>query len=102
MGAGVFFAEVVGVVGGDEGDAGIEREAVDLGGEACILFEAVVLNFEEEVVFAEHLLVGVGHAARVFVPVGEDGFVKIAAEAGGEADEAFGSGGKEVFIDSHL
>ena len=48
--AGVLFAEVVGIVGGDEREAGFLREAVELGGEALVLFEVVVLDFEEEVI----------------------------------------------------
>ena len=67
------------------------REAVDLRRQALVLLEAVVLNFEEEVVLAEHVAIGVGEAAGVVVLVGEDGFVEIAAQAGGEADQALSS-----------
>ena len=102
MGAGVFAAQVMRVVGGYERDAGFDGEAVDLGDEALILFEAVVLNFEEEIVFAEHLAVGVGEAAGIIVFIVEDSFVEIAAEAGGEADEAFGVRGEHFLIDARL
>ena len=88
--AGVFAAQVVGVVGGDERDAGFDGEAIDLRDEALVLFEAVVLNFEEEIVFAEDVAIGVSEAAGIVVLVGEDGFVEVAAQAGREADEAFG------------
>ena len=72
------------------------------GREALVLFEAVVLNFEEEVVLAEDVAVGVGDAAGVVVLIVEDGFVEVAAEAGGEADEAFGVCGEQVLIDAGL
>jgi len=102
VGAGVVFAQVVGIIGDDERDAGFDGEAVDLRGEALILLEAVILNFEEVVVFAEEVAIFVGEAAGVFVVFVEDGFVDVSAEAGGEADEAFGVAGEEVFIDAGL
>jgi hypothetical protein len=99
---GVVFAEVMRVVGGDEGVAGFDRQAVDFGSKALVLFEAVVLNLEEEIVLAEELAVVVGEAFGFVAFFVEDGFVNVAAEAGGEADEAFGVLGEEVFIDAGL
>ena len=78
------------------------REAVDLRREPLVLLEAVILNFEEEIVLAEDVAIGVGEAARVVVLVGEDGFVEVAAQAGREADEAFRVGGEQIFIDARL
>ena len=100
--AGVFAAQVVGVVGGDERNARIHGKAVDLRSQPLVLLEAVILNFEEEVLFAEDVAIGVGEAARVFVFVGEDGFVEVAAQARREADEAFRMGGQQIFIDARL
>ena len=102
MGAGVFLAQVVRVVGGDQRDAGFRGEAVELRGEAGVLFEVMVLDFEEEVILAEYVVVGVGEAAGVVVLVGEDGFVDVAAQAGGHGDQAFGVRGEQVLIDAGL
>ena len=100
--AGVFAAQIMRVVGGDERNAGFDRQAVDLRREALVLLEAVVLNFEEEILLAEDVAVGVGQAAGVFVFVVEDGFVEVAAQARREADEAFRMGGEQVLIDARL
>ena len=62
----------------------------------------MVLNFEEEIVFAEDVLVGVGQAARLVVAVGEEGFGDVAAQAGGHADQAFGVLGQQIFVDAGL
>ncbi len=102
VGAGVVAAEVVGVVGGDEREAGVFGEAVDEREEGLVLVEAVVLEFEEEIVFAEEVRVFVGEAAGFVVAVGEEGFVDVAAKAGRERDQAFGVAAEQVLIDAGL
>ncbi len=89
MRADVIGLEVMGIVGNDERDAGFLRHAADLRHGDFVLIEMVVLHLEEEIVFSEQILVFVGEAARIFVAVGEERFVDIAAQAGGERDQAF-------------
>ena len=102
MGAGVVAAQVVRIVGGHQRQAGLLREAIELRGEALVLLQVVVLHFEEEVVAAEDVGVGVGQAAGVVVLVGENGFGDVAAQAGGHADQPFGVLRQQVLIDARL
>ncbi len=62
----------------------------------------MVLHFEEEVLLAEHVRVLVGEAAGFVVAVRQQGFVDVAAEAGGHRDQALGVAGEEVLIDARL
>ena len=48
------------------------------------------------------VVVVVGEAFGVFVLVVEDGFVEVAAQAGGQADEALGVLREQIFIDAGL
>ena len=66
------------IVGRDQLDAGFVRELVDQRDEPLILLQAVVLDFEEEIVLAEDVGIGVRHAAGFVVAVGEDGLVDVA------------------------
>ena len=100
--AGIFTAQVMRVVGGDERNASFYGKTIDLGREALVLFQAVVLNLEEEILLAEDVAISVRQAAGVFVFIVEDGFVKIAAQACREADQAFRMGGEQVLIDARL
>src|SRR5579863_6128205 len=100
--AGVFAAQIMRVVGGDQRDAGFDGEAIDLGDETLVLVEPMVLNFEKEVFLAEDVAVGVSEPAGVVVFFGENGFVEVAAQAGREADEAFGMCGEEILVDARL
>ena len=102
MGAGVILAQIVRVVGGDEGDAHLRREAGDSGDEAFILLQTVVLQFEEEVVLAEDFGVGASEIAGFGVVVAEERFVEIAAETGREADDAFRMLGEQILVDAGL
>jgi hypothetical protein len=70
--------------------------------ETLVLFKPVVLDFEEEVFLAEDVSIGVCEAAGVVVFFGEDGFVEVAAQAGGEADEALRVGGEQILINTRL
>ncbi len=55
MGAGVVGCDVVAVVGGDERDVEVALESVERFADGFVGLEAVVLNLEEEVSFAEYL-----------------------------------------------
>ena len=67
----IAFPHVMRVVGGDQRNPRLLRQAVHQRNQQLILVDIVVLDFEEEVFFPEHVLVLVGHAAGVFVTVGE-------------------------------
>ena len=100
--AGVFAAQIMRVVGSDQRDACFDGEAVHLRDETLVLLEPVILDFEKEIFFSEDVAIGIREAAGVVVFFGEDGFVEIAAQAGGEADQAFRVGGEEILIDARL
>ena len=67
-----------------------------------VVVETVLLNFEEEIVLAVDVLIVVGGAASVFILARDEVLIDVAAEAGTEADEAFGMGGEEFFVDAGL
>ena len=87
MGLNVVAGEVVGVVGGDQGDAELGGDAHDLGIDNAIFRRAVVLDFQVEV-FAKELLIPAGHLpGHVRAPL-EDRLGDFAAQAGGSHDQA--------------
>ncbi len=65
-------------------------------------FEAVVLDFKEEAVLAEHLGELAGGALCFVVLACHEVLVELAGEAAGEADEALGVAGEEVLRDAGL
>ncbi len=64
--------------------------------------EAVVLQFQEEILLPEQVGVFVGEPARVVVTIGEQRFVDVAAQAGRERDQALGMAREQVLIDARL
>jgi len=100
--AGIVAAQIVRVVGGYQRQAGFRRQPVDGRHQALILFEVVVLNFEEEIAFAEDVRVGVGGTAGIVVAVGQQDFGNVAAQAGGHADQPFGVPREQVLVDAGL
>lgn len=62
----------------------------------------MVLNFQEKIVAAEEICIFVGEFEAFVITIGHEGFIDIAAEAGGEGDEAFGLLLEQVFIDAGL
>ncbi len=102
VGVVVVFAEVVAVVGGDEGDVELFFHAEEVGVDFLFQFEALVLDFEEEVSAAEDFLVLAGGFFGVFVFAGHEVGADFSGEAAGEADEAFGMFGEVVFADAGL
>ncbi len=102
VGAAVVVADVVRVVGGDERDVEFALHLEELVADLLVGFEAVILDFEEEVVLAEHLGELAGGALGLVVLPCHEVLVELAGEAAGEADEAFGVAGEEVFGDAGL
>src|ERR1017187_8161809 len=78
------------------------REAVEFRGQAAVLLEVMVLDFEKEILAAEDVGVGVRQALGVVVLVGKNGLRNVAAQAGGHADQPFGVLVEQVHIDARL
>src|ERR1035437_3049986 len=100
--AGVVAAQIVRVVGDHQRRAGFRRQPVDRRYQALVLFEVVVLDFEEEIAFAEDVRIGVCGAAGFVVAVGQQDFGNVAAQAGGHADQPFGVPREQVLVDAGL
>ena len=88
--------QIVAIVGGHQRDAGFFREADEVLIDALFDFQALVLNFQEEIPFAENIAQPVGVFARLVELFVDDGFGDRSAQAGGERDEAFAVLGKQV------
>ena len=102
MGVGLRLVDVVEVVGHDEREAGLRRQAQELLVEARLLGDPVVLELQEEVALAEDVAVLAGQAAGRLPVVDLERLRDLAAEAGGEADEALGVAGEELAVDARL
>ncbi len=99
MGAGVVGGYVVAVVGGDDGDIEFALHLEDGFADGLIGLEAVVLDLEEEVALAEHLLELASGALGFVVLPCHQVLVDLACQAAGEANETFGVAGEEFFRD---
>ena len=98
----VVLAQVMRIVGGDQRNAGVGRQAIDQRQHALIGFQAVILQFEEEILRAEQVGVFVRDAARVFVAIGQQCFVDIAAQARRQRDQTLGMPRQQILIDARL
>ncbi len=90
-------ADVVQVVGDDEIEPDFGGEAEQLGVQGPLVGQAVVLQLEEEAIFAEDLAVHAGGLARQVPVVDFERLGHLAAETGREADQALRVLG-EVFV----
>ena len=88
VGFDVVAGEVVGVVGGDQGNPEFGGDAHDLGVNDAIFRRAVVLDFQVEVL-AETLLVPTGHLPGHVGASLEDRLGDLATQAGGGHNQAF-------------
>ncbi len=84
---GVVFAEIVAVVGGDQRQAKIFFQLEEAGMDAVLLLQALILNLEKEIVFAENVGVGSGGGAGGVVVVLHQALGDFALQAAGEADQ---------------
>jgi len=98
----VFTAEVVGVVGCDQGDVEFALKAEEGFVNLLLVFKALVLNLKIEIAFAEDVFVLLGDAFSFLVAAGDQFFAKLSAEAAGEADEAGGVLGEITLADAGL
>jgi hypothetical protein len=94
--------EIVAVVGGDERDAGFLGEADEVFVYALLDFKALVLNFEEEIAFAENVAEAISILAGQVEFFIHHRFGDRAAKAGGEGDEAFAVLGEKIEINAWL
>ena len=100
--ASVVLAEIVRIVGGHQRNSGVARQAMHLRHHLSIRIQAVILQFQEEILLAEEVAVFVGQALGFVVAIGQQGFVDIAAQACRERDQAFRMARQQVFIDARL
>ncbi len=84
----VIVRQVMRVVGSDQRNTCVSRESLDLAHDDPILVKAMVLQFEEEVLFPEHVHVLVRKSLRFAVALRQDFLVDIAPQARGRCDES--------------
>ncbi len=94
MGVGLDLVDVVEVVRDDERQARLRGEPEELLVERPLLGHAVVLELEEEVARTEDLAVLAGDVPGEVPVVDLERSRDLAAEAGGQPDEALGSSGR--------
>ncbi len=99
---GVVFAEVVAVVGGDQRQAEIFFQLEEAGMDAVLHLQALILNLEKEILFAENVGVGSGGRAGGIVVAFRQAFGDFAFQASGEADQAAGMLGEKLLADARL
>ena len=102
MRARVVLAQIVRIVGGHQRNAGVGRQAIDQRQHARVRLQAVILQFQEEILRAEQVGVFVGHALGLVVAVRQQRFVDVAAQARRQRDQALGVPREQVFIDARL
>jgi hypothetical protein len=98
----VLVMEVVAIVGGDEGDASFLGETDELRVDALFDGEALILNFEVEIAFAENVTEAIGGIAGLIVLFFDDAFGDGATKTGSERDETPGMFAKEIVVDARL
>ena len=100
--AGVGAREVMAIVGGHQGNAALAREAHELAIHGPIDLQALVLNFEEEIAFAEDVAQAIGGVAGIVVTALDERLGHRAAQAGGKRNEPAAVLGQQVVIDARL
>ena len=98
----VVLAEIVAVVGGDQRKAKIFFQTEQVGVDAVFLFQALVLNFQEEIVRAENIAVGGGRIPGRVVVVFHQAFGDFAFQAAGKSDQSFGVLGQKLLAHPRL
>jgi len=88
LGVGIVLAEIVAVVGGHQRQPEILLKLEQAGMDAMLHLQALVLNFEEEPIFAENVGEGSGRGAGGVVVVLHQPLGDFAFQASGQADQA--------------
>ena len=86
----IFFTKVVAVIGRNQRQAHIFFKPEQSGMNAVLHRQALVLNFEIEIVFAENVAMSGGRVARGFVVPFHQPLGNFSLEAAGEADQSAG------------
>ncbi len=100
MGIGILLAQVVTVVGDDQGNACFAGDSSDFRYQLGFFFQAVVLDLEIEVSFAENLRQLAGGCHRFVRPAVEQIPVHLAFEAGRSRNQAFVVLTEQFFVDA--
>ena len=88
LGVGIVFAEIVAVIGGDEGEPQVFFQLKQAGMNAVLHRKSLVLDFEKEIVLAKDVaVIGRSRARGCVVPF-RQALGDFALEAGGEADQS--------------
>ncbi len=96
----VFVMKVMTIVGGDERYTGFFRKTDQFAVDIFFDRQPLILNFEEEIAFAEHIAQTVSILARLIVFLFHDRFGHRAAKTGRERDQAFAVFGKQVIVNA--
>src|SRR5262249_43146200 len=102
LGVGVIFAEIVAVIGGHHRDAEIFFQAKEIGMDAVLFGQALVLDLHEEIVCAKDLAIAGGGGASGVILVGQQVLADLAGQAAAQPDQPFGMLSKKVFADARL
>src|SRR5439155_16611277 len=102
LGVSVVVMKVVTVVGGHERDAGLFRKTGQFGIDIFFDRQSLVLNFEEEIAFAENVAQAVSIFARLIVLLIDDRFGHWATQAGRKRDQAFAMSGEQVVVNARF
>ena len=102
MGLVLLGVDVVEVVGHDQGQARLGRQAEQLLIEPALLGDPVVLELKEEAVLAEDVAVLAGELAGELPVVCLQGLGDLATEAGAEADQSLAMAGEVLVVDPRL
>ena len=86
---GILLAQVVGVVGGCHGDAGLPCQLDELGQHDVILFQPVILQFNVVIALTKEVAIPQGRSLSALVIAGQDRLRNLTRQAGREADETF-------------
>ena len=102
LGVRVRLGQVVAIVGGNQRDAAFFGQAHQVAVHANVLFEALVLHFEEEILFAENVAEAMRVGFGLVVLVGEDRVGHFPAQAGGQRNQALAVFGQQFMVDARL
>ena len=102
LGVGVVFAEIVAVVGRDHRQAEVFFQAKQVGVDAMLLLQALVLNLEKEVVRTENVAVGGRRVPRRVVLLFHQALGHFAFEAARKSDQPFRVLGEKLLADARL
>ena len=102
LGVSVVFAEVVAVIGGNERQTKFFFQLEKARMDAVLHLQALILNLEIKILFAENVCEGSGGRARGVVIVLHQALGDFALQAAGEADQPTRVLGEKLFADARL